>query len=370
MDDMNEAQKKGRRRAKRAAEFGEDNTRFLWFPYVPMDDYTVIMAEGGTGKTILTCGIAAYVSTGRPLPGDVFDGEAGNVLIISAEDGGEVLKKRLQLSGADLERVFILDRSDSIGMNFSTGYDEFEQTVKAYSPVLVILDPWHAFLGADVDINRVNAIRPVFQKLSNLAKVCGCALILISHVNKRAQGENANNAATGSSDFINAARSAIRVIFDEEDDDCRILVHTKSNFARFGDSVRYRIEDGGVKWEGFSEITKTTLEAAARQRSTPLEALEGSKKKTITHDYLVKALEASATNYAPVRFTYEEFKKKHGPLVFGGGQAKRALDAVRERLMEDGYFLKTCAVKRDGRSQNGFMIQRIDTRTAEQSKMF
>lgn len=370
MDEMNEAPRVGSRKAKRAAEFGEDNTRFLWFPYLPMDDYTVVMAEGGTGKTILTCGIAAYVSTGRALPGDVFDGDAGDVLIISAEDSGEILKKRLRLSGADLERVYILDRSDSIGMNFSTGYDEFEETVKAYSPALVILDPWHAFLGADVDINRVNAIRPVFQKLSNLAKVCGCALILISHVNKRAQGENANNAATGSSDFINAARSAIRVIFDEEDEDCRILVHTKTNYARYGDSVRYRIEDGGVKWEGFSEITKATLEAAARQRSTPLEVLEGSKKKAVANDVLIKALKDSAPPYAPARFTYEEFKQKHGALIFGGSQPKRALDSVREQLMEDGYFLKPCNVKRDNKPQKGFMIQQVDTRTAEQSKMF
>ena len=93
------------------------------------------------------------------------------MLIISAEDSGEILKKRLSLSGADLNRVFILDRSDSIGMSFSDGYEEFADTVKAYKPALVIVDPWHNYLGDRVDMNRANAIRPVFQKLSNLAKV-------------------------------------------------------------------------------------------------------------------------------------------------------------------------------------------------------
>ena len=248
-----------------------------------------MMADGGTGKTILCCGIAAAVSTGKSLPGEVFDGEGKNVLIVSAEDSGPILKKRLALSGANLNRVFILDCSDSIGLNFSDGYDEFANTVIAHQPALVVIDPWHAFLGAGVDINRVNALRPVFQKLAHLTKKCQCAMILVSHVNKRAQGENANNAATGSSDFINASRSAFRVIFDDGDEDCRVMVHTKSNYASYGQSVRYRINDGGVVWDGFSDVTKQTLEMAARRRSTPWEIMQGDKEHSAVSNALIEA---------------------------------------------------------------------------------
>jgi len=277
-----------------------------------------MMADGGTGKTILCCGIAAAVSTGKPLPGEAFEGEGKRVLIISAEDSGEVLKKRLRLSGGNLDNVMILDCSDSIGMSFSDAYDEFEATIQNYRPALVIVDPWHAFLGASVDINRVNALRPVFQKLSHLAKKCQCAMILVSHVNKRAQGENANNAATGSSDFINAARSAFRVIFDDTDEDCRVMVHTKTNYAAYGKSIRYRINDGGVVWEGFSEITRQTLETAARRRSTPWEIMQTDREHTTVNNALIEALEESANPFTPVRFSYEEFKKLHGDMIFGG----------------------------------------------------
>lgn len=235
--DAKEPRKPPVRMAKPAAAFGEDNTRFLWYPYLPIGDYSVMMADGGTGKTILCCGIAAAVSTGAPLPGEEFSGEGRPVLIISAEDSGEILRKRLALSGADLTHVFILDCSDSLGMDFSDLYEEFQNTIIAHVPALVIIDPWHAFLGAGVDINRVNALRPVFQKLSHLAKKCQCAMILVSHVNKRAQVDNANNAATGSSDFINASRSAFRVIFDDTDEDCRVMVHTKTNYACLGVTV-------------------------------------------------------------------------------------------------------------------------------------
>ena len=98
--------------ARSADEFGEDQTEFVWFPYIPVGDYTVLMADGGTGKTILCCGIAAAISKGKGLLGD-YDNDrtntAGTTLIISAEDRGELLKKRLAASGADLPREYILD---------------------------------------------------------------------------------------------------------------------------------------------------------------------------------------------------------------------------------------------------------------------
>ena len=123
--------------ARSADEFGEDQTEFVWFPYIPVGDYTVLMADGGTGKTILCCGIAAAISKGKGLLGD-YDNDrtntAGTTLIISAEDRGELLKKRLAASGADLTKVYILDCMDSEGMDFTDGYEDFIQTIQRYKP--------------------------------------------------------------------------------------------------------------------------------------------------------------------------------------------------------------------------------------------
>ena len=349
--------------ARTAAEFGEDNTRFLWEPYLPIGDYSVMMAEGGTGKTLLCCGIAAGISTGNPLPGGAEGGGGRNVLYISAEDSGEMLKKRLAASGADLERVFILDRCDSIGINIAEGFDEFAGTVLSRRPALVVVDPWHAFIGGKVDISRANSVRPLFQKLSGLAKRCQCAMVLISHVNKRAQGENANNAATGSTDLINAARSAFRVIFDGEDKAARIMVHTKSNYAPYGRSVRYKIAEGGIVWDGFSEITRQTLEAAARRNSTPgavAGQARGLKASPANLPLASALMEAAQDSQTPLRFTYEEFRGAHGAGIFGGESPKSALDGVRELLAEKGYYLKTgVSVRRGEQVCRGFLIQKI-----------
>lgn len=39
---------------------------------------------------------------------------------------------------------------------------------------LVIIDPVQAFIGANVDMNRANEVRPVFRKLGMIAEKTGC----------------------------------------------------------------------------------------------------------------------------------------------------------------------------------------------------
>lgn len=227
-----------------------------------------------------------------------------------------------------------------------------------YKPRLVICDPWHGFCGPDIDLNRVNAIRPVFQKLANLAKECECGLILISHVNKRAQGENVNHAATGSTDFVNASRSALYLIFDDQNEDERIMIHSKSNYARHGQSVKFRInQSGGLSWTGFSDITRETMEQAARQHKTPGEVIRGREERTAVNNALVDALMDAANPFDIVRFTYDAFKKTYGMGIFGTMQPKRALDGVADIMSGRGYELTTgVQVKLNGVKGNGFAL--------------
>ena len=353
--------------AKSADEFGDDKTEFVWTPYIPIGDYTVLMADGGTGKTIFCCGIASALSRGEPLPSESITEKTAptNTLIISAEDRGELLKKRLVSSGADLQKVFILDCMDSEGMNFTDGYDDFIATIRRYNPRLVIIDPWHAFLGANVDINRVNAVRPVFQRLANMSKVCGCGMVLVSHVNKRSQGENANNAATGSTDFINASRSAMRVIFSDlpSEKDTRIMVHTKSNYSEAGKSVKYRITtDGGCQWAGFSDITRKTLEEAARWRKTPYEVINQQNEQDETNFALIEVIRELSRKGKTVNVSYDEIKDLHGADIFGSGQPKRAIDGIAYSLKNEGITIHTGkTVKYNNRTRNGFSIYRAET---------
>ncbi len=350
---------------KVAESFGDAEQRFVWPPYVPAGDTTIVLADGGTGKTIFGCGIAADVSRGRRLPGEIEDRAPQKVLIISAEDSGELLKKRLVASDADLSNIYILDCVQSQGLDFSERYLTFFDLILKCKPALVIVDPWHAFIGGDVDINRVNQLRPVLQGLSIIAKKCECGMILVSHVNKRAQAENANHAAVGSVDLINASRSAIRVIFDDAPgrEDYRILIHTKSNYAPAGRSICYRItEDGGLLWSGFSDITRRTLEAAARSHRTPHEELLRQGEQSSANALLRKALKEYAAKAQPgkaVNLSYDQVKAEYGADIFCGMQPKRVLDTLSKDLKADGILIstgKTVRDVRDGRTKNGFCL--------------
>ena len=360
--------------AKTADSFEDEEIKFAWDPYIPIGDYTVLMAEGGMGKTMLCCRIAADISNGTALFGDrsMEAKKPENVLFISAEDRGSLIKKRLEVTGSNLKKIYILDCNASVDLNFGEGFETFRETVKRYKPKLVIIDPWHAFVGANVDINKINAVRPIFQKLATLAKECECGMLLVSHVNKKPQADNANNAAFGSADFINAARSAIRVIASKEPGkkDYRILVHTKSNYAACGKSIEYCItKEGGVKWAGFSDITKQTLEDSARHKCSPEEYLSLMSKHDDERDKLIKAIEELSQEGKNINISYEEMKDRFGYGIFGSYQPKKAL--------EDISFDLTCRfitldlgkkVKYNGKTVHGFEIRTYEDGDEDEDK--
>lgn len=318
------------------------------------------MAPGGTGKTFFVCALAAAISRGDPLPGETQGRSPARVLLISAEDEGGTLRARLEACGAELENVMLIDCQASQGLCLYEDFEAFRQTALAYQPRLLAVDPWHAFLGAAADMNRANTVRPVFQQLANLCKELGCAMLLVAHVNKRVQTENLNNAAMGSADLVNAARSALYLLRDPEDAACRVAVHSKSNYAEEGESLRLRISDGGAAFEGYSDVSKEEVEAANSQHKSLKELRQSRRDADCCSRQLADLLEAKANPFAPIRLSYDELRREHGNMVFGGRQPKNALDACREELERRGVYLRTgIKVKQRGRSCNGFSLHML-----------
>ena len=276
------------------------------------------MAAGGTGKTYFACGVAATVSRGEalPVPPEYADkkinSESRNVLIISAEDRGSDIWARLEKAGADVNHIDIMDKTLSNGLLFPRNNSDtdniqvLERTIEKYHPDLIIIDPWHAFCPPEIDINRINHVRPVFQTISAICEKYDCGLILISHVNKRAQ-ENANNAALGSVDLVNASRSALTVISDSRDQNSRIVVQTKINHAGYGQSVAFTISDSGFAWDGFEpDITRETLEEAARMHRKPVEVLQEAPDYSEIKDTLLEIITELTKNGKETKIAYRQ----------------------------------------------------------------
>ncbi len=327
---MEEVKASNKWNVKTLCEVEHEPVEFLWKPYLPIGEYTVISAAGGTGKTMAVCGIAATLSHGV-IPNGTEIIEPVRSLFISAEDRASIFLERLEASAADLNYIDVLDDSASLGLSMVkrdeknvavTDMSDFEAIITQSNAKLVVIDPLHAFIG-NIDMNRVNIIRPILQGIACLAKKCQCSIVVIEHLSKRMQTENVNNGTLGSVDIASASRSMLRVVSDNptEDPNRRVMVHTKSNYAALGKSVVFEIhEGGGVIWAGESEITKEMLEAAPRRNQSLAEYIKEHSVESSGKDFdeIVANIFTHLARTQPREneFYTNDYLKKHYPAYF------------------------------------------------------
>ena len=83
---------------------------WLWPGRIAKGKISLIAGHPGLGKSQVTISIAATVSTGGLWPVDNVPAEVGNVVFLSAEDDiADTLKPRLLASGADTERIQVIE---------------------------------------------------------------------------------------------------------------------------------------------------------------------------------------------------------------------------------------------------------------------
>ena len=159
----------------------QTSVEWLWFPYLPFGKLTIIQGNPGEGKTYFAMMLTAACTNRKTFP-NMEEIEPFNVIYQTAEDGmGDTIKPRLVEAGADLSRVMVIDDTEEA---LTLSDDRIEKAIRQNQVRLLIIDPVQAFIGADVDMNRANEVRPVFRKLGMIAEQTGCAIVLIGHLNK------------------------------------------------------------------------------------------------------------------------------------------------------------------------------------------
>lgn len=94
--------------------------------------------------------------------------EPFNVIYQTAEDGlGDTVKPRLIEAGAALDRVLVIVEDQANPLTLAD--DRIERAIRQNQAKLLIIDPIQAFIGAKVDMNRANEVRPIFRKLGDIA---------------------------------------------------------------------------------------------------------------------------------------------------------------------------------------------------------
>ena len=295
---------------------------WLWKPYLPFGKLSVLQGNPGEGKTYFAMHLAAACTNGKLLP-NMERMEPFNVIYQTAEDGlGDTVKPRLIEAGADLDRVLVIDDSE---VQLTLSDERIEKAIIENNARLVIIDPIQAYLGADVDMNRANEVRPIFMRLGQVAQRTGCAILLIGHLNKAA-GMQSLQRGLGSIDIAAAVRSVMFIGKLKHDPTMRILTHEKSSLAPPGVSLAFSLGDeGGFRWVGEYDITADEMlsgiepqrETKTQQAKDLICALLAGGKQVLSEDIDKAALERGI----PGR-TVRDAKRELG-------------DALKSKIVED-----------------------------------
>jgi len=241
-----------------------EEPEYLVKPYIQIKKLNMLQGDTGTGKTALCCKLAAMVSIGG-LFQDI-QCEQGNVLMISVEDDPSTLRGRIEASGGDLSKCFF--PSEAYDLRYTD--EHLKSLIEQCQARLVIFDPMQAFLGK-IDMHRANETRPVMARLNKIAGECNCSIVLVAHLSKD-DNRSTIHRSLGSVDLVGACRSVLHVGRNPDDPGQCVVLQIKASNAPKGRSFFYRIVNkGGVKWEGYCNLTEKDLRRDPKQGFIPYE---------------------------------------------------------------------------------------------------
>jgi hypothetical protein len=269
--------------------------------------------------------------------GTVTDG-GKNVLYLTAEDDpGLTLRPRLELMGANIDRVFVCegivmggmvsqgDFAEPLNLSQPSGLNTLDALFEKYKPALVVIDPFVAFIG-HADLNKANEVRPVMVSLATLARRHNLAIVLVRHLTKGAR-DRIIYRGMGTIDLIAAARSALLVANDPDNPDVRIVFHQKHNLSKQGASLGFVITEEGFRWIGEMNISPIDL----LRPDLPEEG------KTRKRDGAVSWLEDFLSQY-PQGISAKAVKEEAKERGFSESTLHRAKNALKIKIVKSGQL--------------------------------
>jgi putative DNA primase/helicase len=254
----------------RASDVTPRSIEWLWHPYIPLGKISVVAGQMGQAKSLLTVWLAAYTTP------------YGVVMMSAEDDPADTIRPRLDAAGADLERVEIAETVTLNAVELGERCDDLGNVR------LITVDPISAYLPANVNSWKSQDVRLALEPLRQLAAERELAVVLIQHLNRRADGD----PLTRISDSQGVPQLARSVMIwgpdpsDAEGDQgaAKVLTRVKGNLARGSDaSATFTIVEknvtGGIKAPALlrgddAQITPDDVIADHETRSARDEAVE------------------------------------------------------------------------------------------------
>jgi RecA-family ATPase len=212
---------------KRAADITPQLPSWVWNGRIPRGGITLIVGDGGVGKSTLSVELAARLSRGE-LSGE----PESSMLALQEDDEAAVTVPRLLAAGADLARI---DLDGDPGWRFPRDLDRLDAYAGDKRPALVVMDP----LDASVPGLASQAARQILDDLAAVARRHNMALVALHHLTK--SGNSIDQRIGGGRAVRAVARSVLvlerldpiaHILLElPPDADLLCLHHHKSNYG-------------------------------------------------------------------------------------------------------------------------------------------
>ena len=334
---------------------------------IPLGVVGILSGQGGVGKSMMALNLA--IATASQCPIDAFESaEPMRVLYLSGEDDKDEMHRRTlsilnkhfrRDTGTDYE--YDLDHINPIlsylGIPDLTGkplrltekgHDiietkVFTQLMLAVEPFdqlgLIVIDTAIRFRGGSENDSSDTSL--FISLCERLAKKTGATVLVLTHTNKQAAGQNNQNTIRGSSALVDNARLVLsmRQMTDKEADQNEVsspenyvcLQCVKSNYTKLGKSMWFKKGDLGQL--EFTDLQSKMLEKIVfdqeKDKQTILEKIEDESEQNKFY---------SISNFSK---------------IFGGKDGVLELSTQRiTRLLKEMIKSEQINIKTEGKKKN------------------
>jgi RecA-family ATPase len=214
----------------------------LFAPVPPIDwvvenivvagEATLLVADGGAGKSFFAMALSLAVTGGEPFLGNPV--KPGRVMYVDEEGSPDLALQRLEQLGATAAQKRNLDYLNFVGVDLVRYPDKLIHDVQATSPVLVVIDS-HAKVARMGEENSNNEMGRVWDDgFLKIARDTRAAVLVIHHT-------SAYGSSRGATQIRN---SADQVLTMKKNDDGTQTVYA-SKPRRLTNSITFSFEDIG-----------------------------------------------------------------------------------------------------------------------------
>jgi AAA domain len=201
--------------------------------YLAAGKVNLLVGAEGIGKSLWAIRAASSITTGTPWGPFTIGNDPADAVLIATEDGWEdTVRPRLEVAGADLDRLHVVCVDED-----GTGTPTFPEDMPVLRdnkvvPSLVVVDAWIDTVAGGLQVKDTQKARQAVSPWKEYAGKSGAAVLLVTHTNRQESQEIRNTY--GLSGALRQVARSTMYAFEDPDTEALIVGPDKSNLGAKG----------------------------------------------------------------------------------------------------------------------------------------